>query len=149
MLQSRDLSDLNFDLLAAAPLSVAYGRQLEMLPLHQLGGRLYVGAGLNLLLGVADVHLEADHLYIKSTPDSVLISGRTRLLSNNDPASSTWPTLGRGISFDFGLAADIDSRLSVGLALKDLFGSLTWPHRYTTVNEFSIRLSAGKYPVTA
>jgi hypothetical protein len=140
--QPRDLSDLHADLLAAVPLAVAYGRQLEMLPLSRSGGRFYAGVGLNLLLGVADVHLETDHLYIKTTPDSLLISGRTRLLSNNDPASSNWPTLGRGVSFDLGLAADIGAQLSVGLALKDLFGSLTWPHRYTTVNEFSVSLSA-------
>jgi hypothetical protein len=140
--QSRDLSDLDLDLLAVAPVSVAYGRQLETLPLSRLGGRFYVGVGFNLLLGMADVHLEADHLYIKTTPDSVLISGRTRLLSTNDPTSSTSPVLGRGVSFDLGLAADIGAQLSVGLALKDLFGGLTWPYRHTTINEFSISLSA-------
>ncbi|MFC1618806.1 DUF5723 family protein [Candidatus Neomarinimicrobiota bacterium] len=139
--QPRDLSGLQADLLAAAPLSVAYGRQVEMLPLSRLGGRFYAGVGLNLLLGVADVHLETDHLYIKTTPDSVLISGRTRLLSNNNPTSSAWPALGTGVSFDLGLTADLGRQLSIGLALKDLFGKLTWPHRYTTVNEFSMHLS--------
>ena len=140
--QPRDLADLELDLLAVAPLSIDYGRQLQVPLLAPSAGRLYAGAGLNLLLGFADAHLEPDHLVVKTTPDSVLISGKTRLLSNYHPASSARPFLGTGLSVDLGIAADIGSRLNVGLAAKDLFGSLAWPHRYTTVNEFSVRLSA-------
>lgn len=139
--QPRDLSDLHADLLAAAPVSMAYGRQFELTPLINFGGRLYAGVGLNLLLGVMDLHLETDQLYVKTAPDSVIISGRTRLLSNNDPRSSGLPTLGTGTSFDLGLAADVTQQLSVSMALKDFFGTITWPRRFTTVNEFSIHLA--------
>ena len=140
--QPRDLSDLELDLLAMAPLSIDYGRQLQVPLLAPSAGRLYAGAGLNLLLGLADAHLVPDHLFVKTTPDSVLISGKTRLLSNYHPNSLNRPVLGTGVSVDLGIAADIGSQLSLGLAVKDLFGSLAWPRRYTTVNEFSVRLSA-------
>jgi hypothetical protein len=140
--QPRDLSNLNLDLLAAAPVSVAYGRQLEFPQLTEVVDRFYVGAGVNLLLGLADVHLVADQLDILTTPDSILIQGRTRVVTNADPKSTGSYAMGTGLSIDLGLAVDINPQLSVSLAGKDLFGSVLWPERYTRVNEFSLRLSA-------
>ncbi|MFC1481410.1 SPOR domain-containing protein [Candidatus Neomarinimicrobiota bacterium] len=140
--QPRDLSNLKLDLLGVAPVSVAYGRQIELHPLTKMVDRFSAGAGVNILLGLADMHLVSDQLDIISTPDSILIEGRTRVISNADPESTRAPVLGGGLSIDMGIAMDINSQLSVSFALKDLFGSITWPERYTTVNEFSIRVSA-------
>ncbi len=140
--QPRDVSNLNLNLLAAAPVSVAYGRQLDIPPLMGGVDRLYAGAGVNILLGLAEVHFMTDRLDIITTHDSVLIEGRTRLVTTVDPESSGDDARGIGASVDLGLAADINARLSVSLALKDLFGAIRWQDRFTTVNDFSLRLSA-------
>jgi hypothetical protein len=145
--QPKDLSALHLSLLAASSISVDYGRQLQLPQLKNIVDRFYAGAGLNLLVGIADMHVDADRLEIITTPDSVLIEGKTTILTNFDleefnlPDSPT-PALGTGFSLDLGVVADINHQLSVSLALKDLFGTTTWPERYITENEFSIRLSA-------
>ncbi len=145
--QPKDLSALHMSLLAASPISVDYGRQLQLPQLKNIVDRFYAGAGLNLLVGIADMHVDADRLEIITTPDSVLIEGKTTILTNFDleefnlPDSPT-PALGTGFSLDLGVVADINPLLSVSLSLKDLFGTTTWPERYISENEFSIRLSA-------
>ena len=145
--QPKDLSALHISLLAASPISVDYGRQLQLPQLKNIVDRFYAGAGLNLLVGIADMHVDADRLEIITTPDSVLIEGKTTILTNFDleefnlPDSPT-PALGTGFSLDLGVVADINPLLSVSLSLKDLFGTTTWPERYISENEFSIRLSA-------
>ncbi|MDP6499764.1 MAG: DUF5723 family protein [Candidatus Marinimicrobia bacterium] len=145
--QPKDLSALHLSLLAASPISVDYGRQLQLPQLKNIVDRFYAGAGLNLLVGIADMHVDADRLEIITTPDSVLIEGKTTILTNFDleefnlPDSPT-PALGTGFSLDLGVVADINPLLSVSLSLKDLFGTTTWPERYISENEFSIRLSA-------
>ena len=145
--QPKDLSALHMSLLAASPISVDYGRQLQLPQLKNIVDRFYAGVGLNLLIGLADMHVDADRLEIITTPDSVLIEGKTTILTNFDleefnlPDSPT-PALGTGFSLDLGVVADINPLLSVSLSLKDLFGTTTWPERYITENEFSIRLSA-------
>ncbi|UCD36773.1 MAG: SPOR domain-containing protein [Fidelibacterota bacterium] len=140
--QPRDLSDLHMNLLAAAPISVAYGRQLRWPWLAGTVDQLYAGAGVNLLLGLADAHLTADELYVITTVDSTLIAGRTRVVSNADRESSSFHALGVGLSVDLGMVAEITPQLGISVALKDLFGHIVWPERYTTVNEFSFRLSS-------
>ena len=139
--QPKDLSALHLSLLAASPISVDYGRQLEFPQLENIVDRFYAGAGLNLLVGLTDIHVGADRLDITTTPDSILIEGKTTILTNFDldsPASA----LGTGFTLDLGVVADINPHLSVSLSLKDLFGTTTWSERYITENEFSIRLSA-------
>ena len=140
--QPRDVSNLNLNLLAVAPVSVAYGRQLRISPLGGGLDRLFAGAGVNLLLGLAKVHFLTDRLDIITARDSVLIEGRTRLVTTADPESPGDHARGAGWSVDLGLAAHINPRLSVSLALKDLFGSILWQNSFTTVNDFSLRLSA-------
>jgi hypothetical protein len=145
--QPKDLSALHISLLAASPISVDYGRQLQLPQLKNIVDRFYAGVGLNLLIGLADMHVDADRLEIITTPDSVLIEGKTTILTNFDleefnlPDSPT-PAPGTGFSLDLGVVADINPLLSVSLSLKDLFGTTTWPERYISENEFSIRLSA-------
>ncbi len=139
--QPKDLSALHLSLLAASPISVDYGRQLEFPQLENIVDRFYAGAGLNLLVGLTDIHVDADRLEITTTPDSILIEGETTILTNFDldsPASAR----GTGFSLDLGVVADINPHLSVSLSLKDLFGTTTWPERYIAENEFSIRLSS-------
>ena len=139
--QPKDLSALRLSLLAASPISVDYGRQLEFPQLENIVDRFYAGAGLNLLVGLTDIHVDADRLEITTTPDSILIEGETTILTNFDldsPASAR----GTGFSLDLGVVADINPHLSVSLSLKDLFGTTTWPERYIAENEFSIRLSS-------
>jgi hypothetical protein len=139
--QPKDLSALHLSLLAASPISVDYGRQLEFPQLENIVDRFYAGAGLNLLVGLTDIHVGADRLDITTTPDSILIEGKTTILTNFDldsPASA----LGTGFTLDLGVVADINPHLSVSLSLKDLFGTTTWPERYIAENEFSIRLSS-------
>jgi hypothetical protein len=139
--QPKDLSALHLSLLAASPISVDYGRQLEFPQLENIVDRFYAGAGLNLLVGLTDIHVDADRLDITTTPDSILIEGKTTILTNFDldsPASA----LGTGFTLDLGVVADINPHLSVSLSLKDLFGTTTWPERYIAENEFSIRLSS-------
>ena len=139
--QPKDLSALNLNLLAVSPISVDYGRQLQLPQLENIVDRFYAGAGLNLLVGLTDIHVGADRLEITTTPDSILIEGETTILTNFDldsPASAR----GTGFSLDLGVVADINPHLSVSLSLKDLFGTTTWPERYIAENEFSIRLSS-------
>jgi hypothetical protein len=139
--QPKDLSALHLSLLAASPISVDYGRQLEFHQLENIIDRFYAGVGLNLLVGLTDIHVDADRLEITTTPDSILIEGETTILTNFDldsPASAR----GTGFSLDLGVVADINPHLSVSLSLKDLFGTTTWPERYIAENEFSIRLSS-------
>ncbi|MDP7654196.1 MAG: SPOR domain-containing protein, partial [Candidatus Marinimicrobia bacterium] len=79
--QPKDLSALHMSLLAASPISVDYGRQLQLPQLKNIVDRFYAGAGLNLLVGIADMHVDADRLEIITTPDSVLIEGKTTILT--------------------------------------------------------------------
>ena len=135
--QPQDLSDLTLDLLAVAPLSLTYGRQLQIPALADKVDRFYAGAGLNVLLGLTDIHLESNKLMLSTTSDSIFIEGDQTLVSNIDNNNFV---LGTGFSLDLGIAADINSQLSISLALQDLLGSITWPETFRKTHEFSISL---------
>ena len=139
--QPQDLSALHLSMLAVSPITIDYGRQLEVPQLKNIVDRFYAGAGLSLLLGLADIHVGADQLEIITTSDSIMIEGKTTVLTNFDLDSPVLE-LGTGFSFDLGVVADVNPELSVSLALKDLFGKIAWSERYATENEFSIRLSS-------
>jgi hypothetical protein len=136
--QPKDLSDLSLDLLAVAPLSLAYGRQLQIPALADKVDRFYAGAGVNYLLGLTDVHLESNKLMLSSTSDSLFIEGKQTLVSNFKDDKS--PIFGQGFSVDLGIAADINRQLSISLALQNLLGSVTWPETFKKTHEFSISL---------
>jgi len=135
--QPQDLSDLTLDLLAVAPLSLTYGRQLQIPALADKVDRFYAGAGLNVLLGLTDIHLESNKLMLSTTSDSIFIEGEQTLVSNIDNNNFV---LGTGFSLDLGIAADINPQLSISLALQDLLGSITWPETFRKTHEFSISL---------
>ena len=135
--QPQDLSDLTLDLLAVAPLSLTYGRQLQIPALADKVDRFYAGAGLNVLLGLTDIHLESNKLMLSTTSDSIFIEGEQTLVSNIENNNFV---LGTGFSLDLGIAADINSQLSISLALQDLLGSITWPETFRKTHEFSISL---------
>ena len=135
--QPQDLSDLSLDLLAVNPLSLAYGRQLQIPALANKVDRFYAGAGVNVLLGLTDIHLESNKLMLSTTSDSILIEGKNTLVSNIDNKKFI---LGTGFSLDLGIAADVNGQLSVSLALQNLLGSINWPETFTTIHEFSINL---------
>ena len=135
--QPKDLSDLSLDLLAVNPLSLAYGRQLQIPALANKVDRFYAGAGVNVLLGLTDIHLESNKLMLSTTSDSILIEGKNTLVSNIDNKKFI---LGTGFSLDLGIAADVNEQLSVSLALQNLLGSINWPEIFTTIHEFSISL---------
>ena len=136
--QPQDLSDLSLDLLAVAPLSLAYGRQLQIAALVDRVERFYAGAGVNFLLGLTDIHLESNKLMLSTTSDSLFIEGEQTMISNFKDDKS--PVLGQGFSLDVGIAADINQQLSVSLALQNLLGSVTWPETFRKTHEFSISL---------
>ena len=136
--QPKDLSDLSLDLLAVAPLSLAYGRQLQIPALADKVDRFYAGAGVNYLFGLTDVHLESNKLMLSSTSDSLFIEGKQTLVSNFKDDKS--PVFGQGFSVDLGIAADINRQLSISLALQNLLGSVTWPETFKKTHEFSISL---------
>ena len=136
--QPKDLSDLSLDLLAVAPLSLAYGRQLQIPALADKVDRFYAGAGVNYLLGLTDVHLESNKLMLSSTSDSLFIEGKQTLVSNFKDDKS--PVFGQGFSVDLGIVADINRQLSISLALQNLLGSVTWPETFKKTHEFSISL---------
>ncbi len=136
--QPQDLSDLSLDLLAVAPLSLAYGRQLQIAALVDRVERFYAGAGVNFLLGLTDIHLESNKLMLSTTSDSLFIEGEQTMISNFKDDKS--PVLGQGFSLDVGIAADINQQLSVSLALQNLLGSVTWPETFTKTHKFSISL---------
>ena len=136
--QPQDLSDLSLDLLAVAPLSLAYGRQLQIPALVDRVERFYAGAGVNFLLGLTDIHLESNKLMLSTTSDSLFIEGEQTMISNFKDDKS--PVLGQGFSLDVGIAADINQQLSVSLALQNLLGSVTWPETFRKTHEFSISL---------
>ncbi len=135
--QPQDLSDLSLDLLAVNPLSLAYGRQLQIPALANKVDRFYAGVGVNVLLGLTDIHLESNKLMLSTTSDSIFIEGENTLVSNIDNKNFI---LGTGFSLDLGIAADVNQQLSVSLALQNLLGSINWPETFTTTHEFSISL---------
>ena len=135
--QPQDLSDLSLDLLAVAPLSLAYGRQLQVSALADKVDQFYAGVGVNVLLGLTDIHLESNKLMLSTTSDSIFIEGENTLVSNIDNKNVI---LGTGFSLDLGIAADVNQQLSVSLALQNLLGSINWPETFTTTHEFSISL---------
>ena len=135
--QPQDLSDLSLDLLAVNPLSLAYGRQLQIPALANKVDRFYAGAGVNVLLGLTDIHLKSNKLMLSTTSDSIFIEGENTLVSNIDNKNFI---LGTGFSLDLGIAADVNQQLSVSLALQNLLGSINWPETFTTTHEFSISL---------
>ena len=136
--QPQDLSDLSLDLLAVAPLSLAYGRQLHIPALADKVDRFYAGAGVNVLLGLTNIHLESNKLMLSTTLDSLFIEGKQTLVSNFKDDKSL--VLGQGFSLDLGIAADVNRQLSVSLALQNLLGSVTWPETFRKTHEFSISL---------
>jgi len=135
--QPQDLSDLSLDLLAVNPLSLAYGRQLQIPALANKVDRFYAGAGVNVLLGLTDIHLKSNKLMLSTTSDSIFIEGENTLVSNIDNKNFIF---GTGFSLDLGIAADVNQQLSVSLALQNLLGSINWPETFTTTHEFSISL---------
>ena len=139
--QPQDLSALNINLLAASPISVDYGRELKFSLLNNYVDRFYAGVGLNILIGLGDIHVDTEKLEIVTKTDSVLIDGKTTMITNID-LDSPAPMLGTGFSLDLGVSAEINPKLNFSLALKDFLGKISWSERYITENEYSIKLSS-------
>ena len=95
--QPQDLSDLSLDLLAVNPLSLAYGRQLQIPALDNKVDRFYAGAGVNVLLGLTDIHLKSNKLILSTTLDSIFIEGENTLVSNIDNKNFI---IGKGFSMN-------------------------------------------------
>ena len=138
--QPEDLSNLSLNFLSAAPLSLSYGRQLQIPNLIGKVEKFYAGVGINILLGLADIHLESDDMYVRTSSDSIFIQGKNSLITTIDNDQNI--SFGKGFSIDLGIAADINSKINVSLAMQNLFGSITWPDTYTNFHEFSIAISS-------
>ena len=138
--QPQDLSNLSLNLLSVAPLSLSYGRQLQIPALMGKVDKFYVGAGINILLGITDVHLESDDMYVSTSSDSIFIKGENSLITNIDNDQNI--NFGNGFSIDLGVAASINPKINVSLAMQNLFGSITWPKTYTNFHEFSISIAS-------
>ena len=139
--QPQDLSDLSLNLLSVAPLSLSYGRQLQIPSLKGKVDKFYAGIGINILMGIIDIHLESDNMQIVTTSDSIFIKGKNSLITNIDHDKNI-TTLGNGFSIDLGVAANINPKMNVGFAMQNLFGSISWPKTYTNFNEFSINITS-------
>ena len=138
--QPQDLSNLSLNLLSVAPLSLSYGRQLQLPALMGKVDKFYVGAGINILLGITDIHLESDDMYVSTSSDSIFIKGENSLITNIDNDQNI--NFGNGFSIDLGVAANINPKINVSLAVQNLFGSITWPKTYTNFHEFSISIAS-------
>ena len=138
--QPQDLSNLSLNLLSVAPLSFSYGRQLQIPALMGKVDKFYVGAGINILLGITDIHLESDDMYVSTSSDSIFIKGENSLITNIDNDQNI--NFGNGFSIDLGVAANINPKINVSLAMQNLFGSITWPKTYTNFHEFSISIAS-------
>lgn len=138
--QPQDLSNLSLNLLSVAPLSLSYGRQLQIPALMGKVDKFYVGVGINILLGITDIHLESDDMYVSTSSDSIFIKGKNSLISNIDNDQNI--NFGNGFSIDLGVAANINPKINVSLAMQNLFGSITWPKTYTNFHEFSISIAS-------
>jgi len=138
--QPQDFSNLSFNLLSVSPLSLSYGRQLQIPALKGKVDKFYAGAGINILLGLADIHLESDDMYLSTSSDSIFIKGKNSLITNIDNDQNI--NFGSGFSIDLGVAANINPKINVGLAMQNLFGSITWPETYTNFHEFSISIAS-------
>ena len=138
--QPQDLSNLSLNLLSVAPLSLSYGRQLQIPALMGKVDKFYVGAGINILLGITDIHLESDDMYVSTSSDSIFIKGENSLITNIDNDQNI--NFGNGFSIDLGVAANINPKINVSLAMQNLFGSITWPKTYTNFHEFSISIAS-------
>jgi len=102
--------------------------------------KFYVGAGINILLGITDIHLESDDMYVSTSSDSIFIKGENSLITNIDNDQNI--NFGNGFSIDLGVAANINPKINVSLAMQNLFGSITWPKTYTNFHEFSISIAS-------
>ena len=120
--QPQDLSNLSLNLLSVAPLSLSYGRQLQIPALMGKVDKFYVGVGINILLGITDIHLESDDMYVSTSSDSIFIKGKNCLISNIDNDQNI--NFGNGFSIDLGVAANINPKINVSLAMPNLFGSV-------------------------
>ena len=127
--QPQDLSDLSLNLFYVAPFSLSYGRQLQIPSLKGKVDKFYAGIGINILLGIIDIHLESDNMQIVTTSDSIFIKGKNSLITNIDHDNNI--TFGNGFSIDLGVAANINPKMNVGFAMQNLFGSISWPKTYT------------------
>ncbi len=138
--QPQDLSNLSLNLLSVAPLSLSYGRQLQIPALMGKVDQFYVGVGINVLLGITDIHLESDDMYVSTSSDSIFIKGQNSLITNIDNDQNI--NFGNGFSIDLGVAANINPKIYISLAMQNLFGSITWPKTYTNFHEFSISIAS-------
>ena len=138
--QPQDLSNLSLNLLSVAPLSLSYGRQLQIPALMGKVDQFYVGVGINVLLGITDIHLESDDMYVSTSSDSIFIKGENSLITNIDNDQNI--NFGNGFSIDLGVAANINPKIYISLAMQNLFGSITWPKTYTNFHEFSISIAS-------
>ena len=138
--QPQDLSNLSLNLLSVAPLSLSYGRQLQAPALMGKVDQFYIGVGINVLLGITDIHLESDDMYVSTSSDSIFIKGENSLITNIDNDQNI--NFGNGFSIDLGVAANINPKIYISLAMQNLFGSITWPKTYTNFHEFSISIAS-------
>ena len=79
-------------------------------------------------------------MQIVTTSDSIFIKGRNSLITNIDHDNNI--SLGNGFSIDLGVAANINPKINVSLAMQNLLGSITWPKTYNNFHEFSISVSS-------
>ena len=138
--QPQDLSNLSLNLLFTAPLSLSYGRQLQIPALKGKIDKFYAGAGINYLMGLANIQLESDDMYLITSSDSILIHGKNSVITNIDKNQNI--SFGNGFSIDLGLAANINPKMNVSFAMQNLFGSITWPETFTNLHEFSINIAS-------
>ncbi|MDP6457458.1 MAG: DUF5723 family protein [Candidatus Marinimicrobia bacterium] len=118
------LDDYRSDVQAVVPISFAYGKEMTgNATLDKVFKRFFVGGALKYLYGVSRLRTESFSGSISTHKELVQFSG----------SSSAMMALfnGSGFALDLGAAADVNDRMSAGLSLHNLLGTIQWTNAST------------------
>ena len=139
------------------PVSISYGRQVNLPFLNNFVDRSYFGVSAKYLAGLAYFESAFDTLSITPYDDQISIqadiktkyslAGAYMEVDSDKPFNYTFNSdnvykipSGSGYAFDLGLIMNINDKLSSSIAITNLLGQITWSSK--TVYEHKLKLNS-------
>ena len=139
------------------PVSISYGRQINITLLNNFAQRTYFGVSAKYLAGLAYFESAFDTLSITPYDDQISIqadiktkyslAGAYMEVDSDKPFNYTFISdnankipSGSGYAFDLGLIMNINDKLSSSIAITNLLGQITWSSK--TVYEHKLKLNS-------